>query len=328
MRAGTIAGITLAVVAGIAAGEAIVRSEICRDLIGRCCGRGHLTALVHGRGIYQDDVNREIAAVRYLSGQEQQSVSNDVVIKRLIANENFRQTSARDVLPEVDLQREFDYLRHQFADDNSWRKRLSDTGESEHRLRSSLAENIRGRDSIERSIADRPVIDEPALHKYYEEHQLMFAQPPRFRASHIFLFAPPGTSPEIVEAKQKLINSLAERLGAGEEFDALVSEASEDEATKPRGGDLSYFSDSRIPPDFFEIVSQMKVGQPAKVIRTTLGFHLLRLTETKPGRQMSFAEVRREILLRLRNSARREMVNDIEKQWAGSSALRARSFWN
>ena len=140
--------------------------------------------------------------------------------------------------------------------------------------------------------------------------------------------APPGTSPEIVEAKRQLIDSLADRLRGGEEFESLVWEASEDEATKSRGGDLSYFCERRIPADFFKVVSQMKVAEPPKVIRTMLGFHLVRLTEIKPPRQISFEEARPEILVHLQNAARRMAVENLAATWSGSSALHGPWFWN
>jgi hypothetical protein len=324
MRAGGLGFLCLATIVGVAAGEAVVRSRFCRDLIGRSYGRGHLLIFVHGHGIFESGVNREIAATRYLSGKHQESVTEEAIMKRLIASENLRQSSARELLSGSDLQAAFDSMRHELGDDNSWQQRLSSAGETQSKLRRALGENIRGRQWIEHSIADRPVIDEPTLHKFYEEHKAVFVQPLRFRASHIFLFAPPGSAPQIVEAKQKLINSLNERLRGGEEFASLVWEASEDEATKPRGGDLGYFSESRIPPDFFEIVSHMRVGETPKVIRTSLGFHIVRLTGMKPARQMSYGEVRRDILSALRNSARRAMVENLVAQWSGSSALRAR----
>jgi parvulin-like peptidyl-prolyl isomerase len=155
-----------------------------------------------------------------------------------------------------------------------------------------------------------------------------FMQPIRFRATHIFLAAPPETAPEAVEAKKELIESLADRLRGGEEFDALVWEASEDEATKPRGGDLGYFCEWRIPPDFFSMLSQLKIGDPPKIFRTALGFHIVRLTEVRPLRQMSFEEARPEIVARLRNAQRRKAVENLAARLSGSSALRGGWFWN
>jgi parvulin-like peptidyl-prolyl isomerase len=330
MRARATVGFTLlAIVAGIIAGEAIFRLPFGRDLIGLASGRGHLLALVNQHAIYEDKLEREIAATRYLSGQNVEIVSRDTITKRLIADENLRQVSMQDAVPAAESHREFDLFRYQFSDDNSWRKRLGQAGISRNRLQRSLGENLSDRGWLERFVADHPAIDEETLRKYYNERMATaFMLPQRFRASHIFLAAPPGTSPEIVEAKRQWINSLADRLRGGEEFDALVWEASEDEATKPRGGDLSYFCERRIPSDFFAVVSQIKVGEPPRVIRTVLGFHLVRLTEIKPPRQISFEEARSAILAHLQNAARRGAVESLAAKWSGSSALRGRWFWN
>lgn len=326
MRTEAIAGLMLlSVVVGIGAGEAIYRSKTCRDAVGRICGRGHLLALINGRGIYESDARREALAERYLTGDKGQPAGSDSITKRLVSDENLRQLSIHESAPESG---EVERLRHQFGDDSAWEKRLQGADISESRLSTSLRENVCGRQWIERSLADQPAIDEQTLHDYYGQHSPAFVQPFRFRARHIFLAAPPGTLPEVVEAKKKLIDALADRLRGGEEFDALVWEASEDEATKPRGGDLGYFCESRIPQDFFSIVSQLGVGEQPRVIRSTLGFHIVRLTEMKPARQMSFEEARPEIVARLKSAHRREAVENLAARLSGSSALRAGWFWN
>ena len=249
-------------------------------------------------------------------------------MKRLIANEDLRQLSNREAISETELQYEFDLLRDQFADDKLWTKRMADSGISPQSLRQLLRENLSGRRWVEQDITNRLAANEDSVRSYYIQHAADFAQPLRLRASHIFLAAPPETLPEIVEAKQKLIDSLATRMRDGEEFEALVWEASEDEASKPRGGDLGYFSQGRVPPDFLATVSQLKINETSKPFRSALGFHIVRVTEIKPARQMTYEEARFEIAARLTNQNRREAVGDLTARLSGSSALRRGWFWN
>jgi parvulin-like peptidyl-prolyl isomerase len=329
MRPGIIAALSLlSVAAGIATGEAIYRSEICRDAIGRCCGRGHLLALINGRGIYQDELGREIVAEQYFADGKSPSVSDAELKKRLIANGNLRHLCLREPASATEWHRELGLLQDQFGDDKTWQKRLQESDFSLGRLQRSLEENLRGRRWIEHSLSNGSGVDEQTLRGYYAQHLVAFMQPLRMRTSHIFLAAPPGISPAIVDAKKKLIDSLADRLRGGEEFNSLVWEASEDEATKPRGGDLGYFSESRIPHDFFSAVAQLKIGEPPKVIRSTLGFHIVKLTEIKPPRQMSLEEARSEIVALFENARRRQTVENLAARCRGSSALRGRWFWN
>ena len=93
---------------------------------------------------------------------------------------------------------------------------------------------------------------------------------------------------------------------------------SEDEATKKRGGDLAFFSESRMPPDFFAVVAKMQVGEISPPIRTALGFHIIQLTDARPARQLSLAEVTAEIRLNLENEKRRiateSLTTDLARQ--------------
>ncbi len=329
MRARTIAGlVALAVIVGGISGEIIYRSKVCRDAIGLCFGRGRLLALVKGHGIYESDVKSEMAIDQYLAGSNVVANSEEAVLERLIANEDLREASNRAVISETEVEHELGLLRDQFADERLWATRMAESGISMQSLRQVARENLAGRRLIEEEIKTQLTADAFAVSSYYMQHLANFALPVRLRVSHIFLAAPPETSAEIVEAKQELIDSLAARLRGGEDFEALSWEESEDEASKARGGDLGYLSQWRVPPDFFAKVSQLKIGETSKPFRSVLGFHIVRVTEIEPARQMTFEEARFEIVARLTNQRRQDAVTAFAAKLAGSSALRAGWFWN
>jgi parvulin-like peptidyl-prolyl isomerase len=96
----------------------------------------------------------------------------------------------------------------------------------------------------------------------------------RFRASHVFLAAPPETRAEVVEAKRSAIKGFSERIARGEKLVDLVSVASEDEATRTRGGDLNYFSESRMPPYFFAAVKGCAWEKPVRLFVLDLALKL------------------------------------------------------
>jgi len=59
--------------------------------------------------------------------------------------------------------------------------------------------------------------------KLLRTHPQNFVQCARFRASHLFLAAPPETPPEVVESKKKMIEALAYRISHGEKFGELAA---------------------------------------------------------------------------------------------------------
>ena len=321
--------ITGACAAGVICGELLLCLPTFRNASGILFKRGHLLALAQGQGIYEADLRRALAEWRYAKGIDQNDRQEDVrsvkkvttvttlqeerqqVLTRLISN-SVAQCLAADVkISKVDVNSELKLLGEQFRDEKTWRAALRASGFSVRSLRQNIVDDFRAREWVEQRMISQSDATEGECRNFYDTHPQNFVQRARFRASHLFLAAPPETPPEVVESKQKMIEALADRISHGENFGDLAAAASEDEATKTRGGDLGFFSESRMPPDFFSVIVKMRVGEISRPIRTRLGFHIVQLTDFKPARQMNFEEVQSEIRLALKNEKRRETLQNL-----------------
>ena len=105
-------------------------------------------------------------------------------------------------------------------------------------------------------------------------------------------------------AKLSFIEGFSVRLLAGEKLPDLIAEGSEDEATKLRGGDLSFFSAARMAPEFIDEIKKLQIGETSGPLRSHLGYHIVQLIETKPEREITYDEARPEIALALANERR------------------------
>ncbi len=76
-------------------------------------------------------------------------------------------------------------------------------------------------------------------------------------------------------------------------------------------GDLGFFSEYRMPPDFVAAVIKMHVGEISPPVRTRMGFHIIQLTDSKPARQMAFEEAQREVALKLENEKRQSALQSL-----------------
>ncbi len=284
--------IAAALVAGFGANELLCRSKAFRDLAGRLSGRGHLIALTNGKGIYETDV-----------GPAAGGDASD-----LVAAENLKQAAANEVVDSARVEREMALVAAQFGDDKTFRNALRANGFSIGSLRENIEIQLRGLVWLEKQIAPEVIVPELECRQFYAAHPEFFTQPLRFRASHLFLAAHAQTPREDVEEKEAAIAALAARLAQGEVFSQLAAEASEDEATKARGGDLGYFSESRMPPEFIAEIKKLRRGETSKTFRSHLGFHLAQLTEIKDARLLSFDEARPAIFLALANERRAAVV--------------------
>lgn len=278
----------LALLAGVIASELLCRSAAFRDLAGRLFGRGHLVAITNGQGIYETD----------LGGEEGTAVSD------LIISENLRHAAAKEVIDPARVDRELALLKAQFANDNAFGKALRGSGLSISSLREKIATQLRGLQWLEKQMAPAMKVTEQECRQFYQAHQELFRQPLRFRASHLFLAAHVETPPEDVEEKERAIAALSTRLGQGEPFSALAAEASEDESTKSRGGDLGFFAESRMAPEFIAEIKKLRLGETSKPFQTHLGFHIAQVTDIKAARLPGLAEVGPEISVGLANERR------------------------
>ena len=315
-----VASLAVACLAGIIAGESVLGCVACRDVMSRLFGRGQLLALIQWRGIYRCDLDRalaeqvEAAAERQSRNQPNESAH---MLHSLIANTAVRVLASEEKIAPAEIDGELELWGWQFRDSTEWRRALRKSGLSARSVRAMLHDSLRADRWIQRRIDSLIKATPQECRAFYDAHAESFSLPDRFRASHLFLAAPPETAPEIVDQKRARIEALAQRLAAGEDFVELVARESEDEETKARGGDLGFFSPERMPPDFVSAAKQVPLGRISPPIRTRLGFHIVQLTDFKPARRVSFAEVEPEIALRIANQKRQAAGSQLMAELAG-----------
>jgi len=232
----------------------------------------------------------------------------------LIADAMARNLARREQISSTQVNRACALIGWQFGNTNLLQAALRKNRISRARLCARLTADLRAGKWLERNLSETTSVTSAECGQYFRAHPDEFVMPTRYRASHLFLTAPTGTPPPIIAQKRALIMSLSERIKNGENFVDLVAQTSEDEATKSRDGDLGYFSESRVPPDFFAALAKLRVGEIGAPIQTTLGFHIVRLTDFKPARPLGLAEAEPEIRLKLENERRATRIRKIAEQ--------------
>ena len=115
------------------------------------------------------------------------------------------------------------------------------------------------------------------------------------RVSLITIGVDPSATNLEWERARKRADGVARRIATGASFEALAREFSTD-ASKSKGGDLGFVHRGQLIDEFERALKGLAPGKMTPVIQTIYGFHLLRLVETRPAVQKSFAEVKATII--------------------------------
>jgi peptidyl-prolyl cis-trans isomerase D len=149
-------------------------------------------------------------------------------------------------------------------------------------------------------------VDEEALRRRYEEEKNRFVAAEQRLASHILVRVPEGADAASVEAARKKAASIATQARApGADFAALARANSDDEGSKPAGGDLGWVTRGMMAGPFEDALFSMKQGEIVGPVRTDFGWHVIQMRDLQAGAQEPFEQAR-ESLARDQAEADRE----------------------
>lgn len=103
------------------------------------------------------------------------------------------------------------------------------------------------------------------------------------RVAHL-LIKSPATDNDTLKAQAKAkLDTLMANIKAGESFESLVKQHSEDPSTSDKGGVLPFFGTGRMIPDFEEAAFGLaKDGDLSAPVQTPYGWHILKRIEHRP----------------------------------------------
>lgn len=118
-----------------------------------------------------------------------------------------------------------------------------------------------------------------------------------YRLAQILIAVPQGANPAELDVARQRIEEVREQLRSGVDFRSLAVSVS-DGRQALEGGDLGWRSIERVPTIFTDIVPRLAPGEVSEPIRSSSGFHLVTVLETRGGEQTIVTQTRvRHILL-------------------------------
>ncbi len=134
-------------------------------------------------------------------------------------------------------------------------------------------------------------VDDAEIQAAYDQKRAEFTLPEERKARHILIKVAADADQKAVAAAKQKIEMIAKRLNNGDDFAALAKQYSEGPSAK-KGGELGWFKQGTMVPEFDQAVFSMDKGDVSKPVKTQFGYHLIQLEDIHPQHVQTLAEVK------------------------------------
>jgi peptidyl-prolyl cis-trans isomerase D len=138
------------------------------------------------------------------------------------------------------------------------------------------------------------------LRAYYNEHRDAYRVPEQVKVSHILIKTPlPGADGKVddkgVAEAQRRAEDLLKQVKGGANFEDLAKKYSEDPGSAKQGGSLGWIGKGQTVPEFEKAAFSLPKGQISDLVKSSYGFHIIRVDDKQDAHSKSLDEVKAEI---------------------------------
>jgi peptidyl-prolyl cis-trans isomerase D len=162
-------------------------------------------------------------------------------------------------------------------------------------------------------LADQVKVSDQDLRSYYDAHKAEFSQEEQVKARHVLVAVNDQRNDAQAQAR---IAEVKKKLEGGADFAALAREYSDDAASKASGGDLGWFGHNKMVKEVEDAAFSAQPGKLTGPVRSSFGYHLIEVTDKRPGGEQPFDAVKEQIRVRLSAERARDLAESKAKDLA------------
>lgn len=241
-------------------------------------------------------------------------------LDRMVSEKIILQKAKELKLDEKKINKEVDEIisnekKQNFGNDQKkYDEALKSIGVTESQLKDFYKTQITTKYVGEKVSKDAKVDDKKAK-KYYDENKYKFAEKPaKFHSLHILV----KTEDEAKKVK--------ERLNKGEDFGKLAKELSQDPGSKVKGGDLGTVEYSAFVTPFSDAVAKMKEGEISDPVKSTFGYHIIKVISKEPVTIKPFESVKEQIKKDILSEVQKNAFADKVAQWKKEAKIETKKY--
>ena len=233
-----------------------------------------------------EDQMRDV--IRQLQKQKTPLPPTDVlqkqILERMISDMLLRQYAKENGVRVDDSQLDQAITRiaqqNKFATLADFRAKLEADGVDYKKFREEIRSEIISTRLRKREVESNIVVSDKDVDDYLANKARIGSEGEEFHLAHIFVVVPEQASADKIQAARERAKQALAKLNGGADF-AQVAASISDAKDALKGGDLGWHSGDTIPPLFMNALQNMKPGQISGVLRSSSGFHILKLLEKR-----------------------------------------------
>ena len=139
--------------------------------------------------------------------------------------------------------------------------------------------------------AKMPDISE--IEKFYRQNKTQFSNPDMVRYSQVFISSIGKSADQLKEAEKKINEAYRKYENGSLTFEQIVNNYTEDQNSRYRNGDSGYvaYNDptatAYLGKDFLETMFELDKNEVSSVMRSNIGFHIIRITDIRAAKLLS-----------------------------------------
>ena len=138
--------------------------------------------------------------------------------------------------------------------------------------------------------------DDTELRALFDAEPERFVTPEKREVSHILVSVPADADEDDVARARERLVALKDRIAAGESFDDLARDNSDDPGSAGAGGSLGFIERGMMVPEFEMAAFTLATHEVSDPVRSSFGWHLVKVTSVQQSRNAAFEEVRDQVL--------------------------------
>ena len=278
----------------------------------------HIVASVDGEPITARDVEQFSTAVGHPVNAE--DIADDPAAKsalKALISQKLLEKEIDQYSSKIDEEQIDNYIevvrRDKHMTPEQFKAAVAQSGMSMEDFRKHAREELEKEMMIRQQVRQRVEIPNADIQAYYDEHKADFTvASEKLKVSQILIGVPQNATPQQIAALQAKADKIRAAAAGGADFAALARKYSDDES-RNNGGELGWFGPQDILEQIYAAVKNLKPGDVSQVVRTSHGFHILKLEEHQVAGLQPLAEVKEQIHNQLINQrANVELENWVE----------------